>query len=220
MAIRPSAKYPGQIDTDPNYPFGKARNVTISGDGTGTPLEKDWLNDLFGFEQALLDAAGLSPSGTPDSCAASQYLQALRALISAAVAPVAVVLPVWSGTSNGSGLASPALMPLTETHNVGGFTLSSNTVQVPAAGTYLVQCDGQLQCTASQVTVGLFVGASVGGGVVAQGNGSASEFFGFAFHEVVDIAAPATDVLKISLSFTGGGSIQVAGTRLTIRRLV
>lgn len=30
--IIPSSKYPSQIDIDPNYPQGKARNVNASGD--------------------------------------------------------------------------------------------------------------------------------------------------------------------------------------------
>jgi hypothetical protein len=81
MAIIPSAKYPGQVASDPtNYPRGKARNVTVSGDGTGTPLEKDWVNDLWGFQQAMLYSVGFTPSGNPDTALDSQYLQALIAL--------------------------------------------------------------------------------------------------------------------------------------------
>lgn len=83
MAIIPSTNYAGQIDTgDAAYPQGKAKNVTTAGDGTGTPLEAAWVNDLWGFKQALLDAAGITPSGTPDEVGASQYLTALLDLIS------------------------------------------------------------------------------------------------------------------------------------------
>ena len=82
MAISPRTRYPGQIDiTDPaGYPEGAAQNVTVSGDGTGTPLEKDLTNDVLGFQQALLAAAGLTPSGTPEKVGASQYLDAVRAI--------------------------------------------------------------------------------------------------------------------------------------------
>lgn len=80
MALIPSAAYPGQIDTtDANYPQGKAKNVTVSGDGTGTPLEKDWINDIWGFLQALLAYASITPSGTPDKVGASDYLNAILA---------------------------------------------------------------------------------------------------------------------------------------------
>jgi hypothetical protein len=78
MALNPSSRYPSQIDTDDaGYPRGKARNAGSYQDGTGTPLEKDWVNDLFGFQQALLDAANIVPSGIPDEVGASQYLTAL-----------------------------------------------------------------------------------------------------------------------------------------------
>ena len=83
MAIDPSALYPGQIDTsDPTgYPYGAAQNVTVAGDGTGTPLEKDLVNDIFGFQQALLEEANITPSGTPDKVGASQYLEAIQEVI-------------------------------------------------------------------------------------------------------------------------------------------
>lgn len=81
MAIRPIDRYPSQTDgTDPAYPHGKAKNVNSPGDNTGTPWEKDLVNDWLGFLQSLLSAAGVSPSGTPDKVGASQYLSALRAV--------------------------------------------------------------------------------------------------------------------------------------------
>lgn len=80
--INPSTKYPSQIDTtDPvGYPQGKAKNVGTPGDGTGTPLERDWVNDVFGFFQAVLAWFGTTPSGTPEKVGASQVLTALQAL--------------------------------------------------------------------------------------------------------------------------------------------
>lgn len=80
MAINPSTKYPGQIDTSDStgYPYGKAQNITVSGDGTGTPWEKDLVNDVFGFQQALLKSVNATPTGTADKVGASQYLDALN----------------------------------------------------------------------------------------------------------------------------------------------
>lgn len=80
MAIRPIDLYPGQVDAASGYPHGKARNAGAFQDGTGTPLEKRWLNDLWGFLQALLAAGGITPSGVPDEVGASDYVDALRAL--------------------------------------------------------------------------------------------------------------------------------------------
>jgi hypothetical protein len=81
MALIPKDAYPDQVvDDDPAYPQGKARNVLIAGDNTGTPFEQAWLNDLWGFLQALLGGAGITPSGDPDKVGASQYLEALTEL--------------------------------------------------------------------------------------------------------------------------------------------
>ena len=81
MAINLAQQYPGRTaGTNTNYPFGQGRNVTSQGDGTGTPYEAAWFNDVQGFLQALLSGASLTPSGTPDNVTTSQYLAALRAL--------------------------------------------------------------------------------------------------------------------------------------------
>src|ERR1043166_7475917 len=79
MAINPSSTYAGQVSTsDPSgYPYGKAQNETVAGDGIGTPLEASWVSDVWGFLQALLDFGGVTPSGTPDKVGASQYLASL-----------------------------------------------------------------------------------------------------------------------------------------------
>lgn len=82
MALKPKVSYSGQTGTtDSGYPWGKARNDSGVGSGDGTPLECAWVNDLFGWEQALLDAAGITPSGNPDEVGASQYLEAIEAVI-------------------------------------------------------------------------------------------------------------------------------------------
>lgn len=83
MSLIPSDRYPGQIDSDAGYPQGKARNSGSFQDGTGTPLEKDWVNDIWGFLQALLAESAITPSGDPDEVGASQYLEAVQTLIAA-----------------------------------------------------------------------------------------------------------------------------------------
>lgn len=81
MAISIDEQYPGKTaGTSTEYPLGKARNVTVPGDGTGTPWEQAIVNDDQGFKQALLAAAEIDPSGTPDTAVASQYLEALYTL--------------------------------------------------------------------------------------------------------------------------------------------
>src|SRR5688572_7770034 len=104
MALIPSSRYPAQTVADAGYPQGKARNAGSHQDGTGTPLEKDWLNDIWGFEQALLDEADITPSGNPDAVGASQYLQAVQTLISNALAAQieATALCNWRAETSGT----------------------------------------------------------------------------------------------------------------------
>lgn len=79
MAISPKNLYPSRvIDGDGAYPYGKALNVQNGVEGTGTPLEAEWVNDLWGSQQALLAEAGIAPNGQPDSVGNSQYLEALK----------------------------------------------------------------------------------------------------------------------------------------------
>ena len=64
-----------------NYPFGQARNVTLPGDRKGTPWDQALVNDLIGFQQAALIAAGMTPNGTPDNANFSQVLNAILQII-------------------------------------------------------------------------------------------------------------------------------------------
>jgi hypothetical protein len=79
MALIPSGQYPAQTDTgDAGYPLGKARNSGAYQDGTGTPLHKAWVNDVWGLLQSLLADAEITASGDPDQVGASQYLEAIK----------------------------------------------------------------------------------------------------------------------------------------------
>jgi hypothetical protein len=85
MAINPStlSGYNGQVDAPgASYPYGSARDDSTPGDLTGTPRIASEVNDWFGFAQALLGAAAIVPSGSPDTATTSQYLNALRQVVS------------------------------------------------------------------------------------------------------------------------------------------
>lgn len=77
------------------YPHGSARNKGSPGDTGATPLEKAWVNDLWGWQQALLSAGGVTPSGNPDEVGASDYLTAMRAAVSSVISP-----PTISGSQS------------------------------------------------------------------------------------------------------------------------
>ena len=117
MAIKPDSLFVGKIAAaSTDYPLGSARNVTTSGDGRGTPFIADLVNDTFGFQQAILAEAGITPSQTPDTAVDSQYLGSLRALLAPFIAsttalisgasdslPVGTVVVTGGYTSPGDG---------------------------------------------------------------------------------------------------------------------
>jgi len=84
MAINPGSAFPGAITPpDANYPYGSSQDeVTPGVSGDGTPYNKLRADDIFGFQQALLQAASIVPSGNSDNATASQYLQSVIELSS------------------------------------------------------------------------------------------------------------------------------------------
>ena len=98
MAIDISSTYPGRVNPpDSDYPFGSARNIVTPGDGMATPLEKTWVNDLFGFQQALLGETGTSPSGSPETANASQYLESIKLIAAVPVDGVVDLVAIPDG---------------------------------------------------------------------------------------------------------------------------
>lgn len=78
MSIKVYERYgPRANIADANYPYGSIKNESVPGADDGTPLEKDWGNDYEGFTQSLLNAATITPSGSPDTVLASDRLDAL-----------------------------------------------------------------------------------------------------------------------------------------------
>ncbi|HET7545487.1 MAG TPA: hypothetical protein VFK05_36720, partial [Polyangiaceae bacterium] len=190
MALNPSAAFPGQISTfDPTgYPFGKAQNDVSPGDGQGTPLEAALVNDLFGFQQSLLSAAGLTPSGTPDKVGASQYLDAVK-VVSRKSQQLHGALQQFIRTDLGTtGLS--LLSPIQQTIGIGapgnrqksvlvsgassGGALFINALlndgTVPPTGTNTLAGDYPLSAPASDSTGTIFCGIH-GGGVVKSVDG-------------------------------------------------
>lgn len=81
MALNFNTQYPTKSKApDSDYPYGSAQNITTAGDGTGSPWEKQVLNDLLGMQQELLDLAGKVPSGSADVVGTSQYVDSIRAI--------------------------------------------------------------------------------------------------------------------------------------------
>lgn len=82
MSINPETQYPGKVEqATPANPFGTARNITIPGDGTGTPWESAIQKDNWAFQHAMLINAGMEPNGNPDVADNSQLFEAAKASI-------------------------------------------------------------------------------------------------------------------------------------------
>lgn len=81
MSLSISTRY-GSRANDPtlDYPTGSFKNKTAPDAADGTPLEKDWANDLLGARDAILAEAGILANGVADTAQASQLLAALQAL--------------------------------------------------------------------------------------------------------------------------------------------
>lgn len=83
MAISPKNVFPGKVDVSDlvNFPEGKAQDITSPSDGTGTPWVAALLNDVFGFQQAILKESAIIPSGSNENANNSQYLEGLKAIV-------------------------------------------------------------------------------------------------------------------------------------------
>lgn len=95
MAIILEDEHPGKVNAaDANYPQGSNRDITSPGDGTGTPRTARGQNDIQGLLQKLLDVAGITPSGSPDTILASDYFDGLVTLLSRPALTIAVMTAI------------------------------------------------------------------------------------------------------------------------------
>lgn len=81
MAFKRITAYPTQIAQATGYPGGKAKNKVSSNDTTGTPFEERWLNDLWGFQDAILGRGARTRSGSPDTSTSSDHMFALEEIM-------------------------------------------------------------------------------------------------------------------------------------------
>lgn len=141
MAINPETQYPGKINpSNAEYPYGSARNITVPGDGTGTPWEAALVNDIFGFQQSLLSAAGIVPSGNPDTVQDSEYQAAVDALYSrtfdtetelaAASSEVGVVVRTRGKSTAGDGQGNDFLVVSPQAPGPNDVTLADGNIAV------------------------------------------------------------------------------------------
>lgn len=81
MAIKIYEQFkPFANPADGDHPYGSFKNDSIPGAEDGTPLDAVWGNDMVGFTDALLNQAGITPSGLADTVNASQRVDAMNAM--------------------------------------------------------------------------------------------------------------------------------------------
>ncbi len=81
MAKILSTLYPGKVDIDANNLDGTFKNRTSDALKDGTPYEKGWSSDVWGFLAHILKKAVISPSGAEENQTNSQYYDALEGLV-------------------------------------------------------------------------------------------------------------------------------------------
>ena len=114
---------PAAVAPTTDYPLGSIKNNSVPGADDGTPLEKDWGNNVEGFHQALMAEAALTASGSPDTAVASQLLEAVK------IVAAKMVYPVGSYYANDSDPTNPT-------------TLFGFGTWVRVEGRALMGCDG------------------------------------------------------------------------------
>ena len=81
MAKKLELLYPGKTDVDANNQFGTFKNRTSDALKDGTPYEKGWASDLWGWGAHILKKAGIIPNGAEENETNSQYYDALESLV-------------------------------------------------------------------------------------------------------------------------------------------
>lgn len=147
MALVPETAFPGQIKpATPEYPYGEAQNITTPGDGKGTPFKASLVNDIFGWQQALLSAADIVPSGLPEKATASQYLEAMNKINASKAGKYTTplfdtVLSAKDGTLVGGGSYTFVQGQVVETVAYGAWAATS--IGLPQGGArYIVVAGG------------------------------------------------------------------------------
>lgn len=234
-----ASEYDGQVATGvAGYPLGQPRNAAAPGDEAATPLDAAWLADLWGWEQALLASAGVSPDGVADKSTGSQLwtsmLAAQGVLSSRDPRWVALLEP---GEEDVEAFFSAALAELTS----GGtlvilpypgestldLTIPDTTIAVPAGAT-LVLGPGVTLVAGTDAAHSPIL--TLAAGSVLRGPGTVNcaadiqrtiELTGAAAS--VDGVALSAAIIEVTASdcvvsnVTGTGALQITGSRALVR---
>lgn len=117
------ATIPNTLGTYPNVTGKNASSGTAT---DGTPYIAQFIDDLWGFSQALMNEAGLTPDGVTESASASQRMQAMKNCFGH---PGEVI--AWMGDEESPPLDDIRLLPLNGQGILrASYTLLDDTVYV------------------------------------------------------------------------------------------
>jgi hypothetical protein len=101
--LRPS-DIPQTNSSTTDYPYGRLRDDQVAGDKTGTPVRADWLQNIYYAILSVLNKAGVTPNGVPETALASQFADAVRnaSNLSAGTLPDARLSTLFTRSLNNS----------------------------------------------------------------------------------------------------------------------
>lgn len=182
MSINAQNKYPGRFDpASADYPQGKFKNRSSPSAQDGSYMEKDWLNDIYGFLGAILRNAGVTPDGVVDTAQSSQMFNALQSVIRSTGTATNVIYLTSSSSYTPAAGVKRVLVEVQGAGGGGGGCASTqvnnaNSASGGGAGGYAV---GLYAVGALTPPVAVTVGTGGSGGTTAGTggtNGTASSF--------------------------------------------
>lgn len=139
MATSPAAlpENSGRITAaDADYAYGSAKDDSTGTTGDGTPIKKAWMNDIYGFFQAIFLKAGIVPSGSAETQLVSQFLEGLENIITP-INTITGLQATWNSATSvsiGKGTATTlgASVPIVNTASA--FTKLTSATWVAGSG--------------------------------------------------------------------------------------
>ena len=134
MSLILSERYPGRANKPTaGRPRGSVKNRTAPNSADGTYLEEDMANDERAFQDAILEAAGVTPNGKVDTGEDSQVYKALMATISGMISTANEPMFAFAtGTADALAAAFPRSVSLIDGFQITVRAAYANTSTIPS----------------------------------------------------------------------------------------
>lgn len=207
MALQRDTKYPGRFTASSTaQPQGAFKNRTSTTAKDGSYLEQDWANDWSAFFSSLLYNAGVSPDGSVDEVGASQYYDAMLAVLKPAETQVITSSGTYTPTAGARAIKVTLVGGGGGAGGIDG--QGDGTAAISTAGAEGGKCEIIISTLESSYSI--IIGAGGTGGAAGNNNGATggnSTFIG-------------NDTATTSLTANGGsggtGQIGTSGNARTV----